>query len=337
MKPFDWERLFNEQRVPYIESGANVKRGELAIQCPFCGSADPSKHMGVSLETGWWSCWRNRAQHSGKSPLRLIMRLLGVPYGVARELAGLGEGYIDPEGFDAVAARLMGRGLTGGRAEEIQRRFLQMDADLHDITLKVRTQKFWHYLYDRGFNRRSGDVDTLCQTYGLMAGVTGRWKDRVVVPYVQDGELVTWTARAIVPATLRYLDLSLDESLMAPKDTLFNHDCLIGGGKVLVIVEGPFDALKLDFYARVYGVRAVALSTNSITDSQAWLLQAASTHFERTLIMLDNATTLGLVDSMRMKQSLYFLTNVGITKVPFGAKDAGELTPQEVITWAKAL
>ena len=31
MRPFDWERLLKEQRIPYVESGPNVKRGELAL------------------------------------------------------------------------------------------------------------------------------------------------------------------------------------------------------------------------------------------------------------------------------------------------------------------
>lgn len=335
MRPIDWERLLTEQRIPYITEGANVKRGELAIRCPFCGAADPSKHMGLNLETGWWSCWRNRAQHSGKSPLRLIMRLLGVPYGRAREIAGLGEDYIDPEGFDAVAARLLGRGNTEARPEQVKRRFLDLDQDFADISDRLRTRKFWNYLYQRGFNLRPDDVDTLCQRYKLKAGTGGRWTDRVIMPYIQDGDLVTWTGRAITAATIRYKDLSLEESLCAPKDTLYNHDAMLDGGKTLVLVEGPFDALKLDYYGKRHGVRAVALSTNSIKDQQAYLLQTAAERFDKTAVMLDNATALGLVDSMRMKQALNFLPRVSIVPVPYGAKDAGELQPEQVIEWAR--
>lgn len=342
MKVFDWERLLKEQRVPYIEEGANVKRGELAIQCPFCGSADPSKHMGLSRETGWWSCWRNKAAHSGKSPLRLIMKLLGVPYGRAREIAGLGDDYVDPEGFDAMAARLMGRDKTEARPEQVKRRFLDMDPDFVEIRDAVRTRKFWNYLYaeeprGRGFNKYEDDVDYLCKEYKLMAGTRGGWADRVILPYFQDGELVTWTGRAIAPATIRYRDLRLDESLCAPKETLFNHDAMLEGGRVLVVQEGPFDALKVDFYGKQWGVRSVALSTNSIKDAQAYLLQAAAGKFERTIVMLDNATVLGRVDSMRMKQSLAFLQNISIEPVPYGRKDGGQLSPQEVINWARAL
>lgn len=339
MRAIDWRKLLTEQRIPYIESGANVKRGELAIQCPFCGSADPSKHMGLNLETGWWSCWRNRSMHSGKSPLRLIMRLLRVPYGRAREIAGLGDDYVDPEGFDAIAARLLGRN-ADLRPEQMERRFLTLDRDFIPITDRIRTRRCWNYLYQRGFNGSSDagrDVDVLCSLYNLRTGTRGEWQDRIVLPYYLDGKLVTWTARAIGAATIRYRDLDLKTSLLNPKDTLFNHDCILAGGKALVILEGPFDALKIDFYGQPYGVRAVALSTNSLKDAQTYLLQVAADRFDQVIVMMDNKTDLGLIDSMRMKQALFFLAKVSIQKVPYDAGDAAELTPKQVIQWAQAL
>lgn len=349
MRPLDWAAVLREHRVPFVEAGPNVKRGELGIQCPFCGSADPSHHMGLNLETGWWSCWRNRAQHSGKSPVRLLMKLLRVPYQRAREIAGLGDDYVDPEGFDALAARLMGRaGYEEARPGQTEkgRRFLDMPDSFRRISEKSAiTGRHWEYLfYERGFNGASGlgeDVDVLCRQYGLMAGGPCGDQDfssRIVIPYYQDRELVTWTGRAITASKYRYLDLSVGESLLPPKETLYNHDAIYRGGKVLVLVEGPFDALKLDFYGKPWGVRAVALSTNSITDAQAFLLQAAESHFPQgVLVMLDNASTLGVIDSMRMRQELSFIRNLAIVPVPFGAKDAGELKPKQIIDWAESL
>lgn len=334
---FDWERLLKERRIPYAESGPNVKRGELAIKCPWCGSADPSMHMGLNRENGWYSCWRNRSQHSGKSPLRLIMKLLRVPYGMAREIAGLGDDYIDPEGFDAMAAKLMGRDGSTGRKEEIRRRTLELDNDFAVIEDKGRTRRHAEYLIEeRGFDCR-GDLERLGRQYGVCAGVRDVWADRIILPYYQDRDLVTWTGRAIGGSYIRYRDLEVTESILAPKQTLFNHDCIAAGGKALVLQEGPIDALKVDFYGRAHGVRSVALSTNSIQDTQAYLLQEAAERFARFIVMMDNASRLSIVDSMRMRQELHFIPKVEIAAVPFGKKDGGALSSDQVNEWASSL
>lgn len=343
MRVFDWERLLSEQRIAFVTSGANVKRGELNIRCPFCGSADPSYHMGINTETGWWACWRNRKQHSGKSPLRLIMRLLDVPYGRARELAGLGDDYVDPEGFDAMAAAFLRRDDKTAQPEAVERRYLELDRRFEPVTDRPRVRKFWNYLAapepnGRGFSGRSAageDATILCQLYNLQCATWGYWQDRIIIPYYQDGLLVTWTARAIGPSSARYKDLSIGESLVAPKQTLYNHDCMLEGGMVLALVEGPLDALKLDFYGRPWGVRAVALSTNSITEQQTFLLQTAVGRFERTVVMLDDPDGLGAADSLWLLQELSFLPDVTTARVPFGAKDAGALTPEQATRWAR--
>lgn len=338
---FDWATFIREQHIPYVTSGPNVKRGEWNVHCPFCGSADPSMHLGMQLETGWWSCWRNRAQHSGKSPVRLIMALLRVPYARAREIAGLGEGYIDPEGFDALAARLLTREGATGRPAEVRRRRLDMDPSFRPIGPRGSTRRLYEYLRDeRGFDGQSAagqDVDVVCELYGLRGG-TGDFNSRVVLPYVMDGELVTWTGRAVGESFMRYRDLDIKHSILAPKETLFNHDAMLDPfARVLLVLEGPMDALKADFYGEPYGVRAVALSTNSITDAQSYLLQTAM-RMERVFIGMDNKSGFGAVDSMRMKQQISFLGNsLGVAMVPYGAGDAGELTPDQAIGWAQVL
>jgi hypothetical protein len=341
MRVFDWVRFLEEHRIPYVTSGANVKRGEVAIRCPFCGSADPSHHMGLSLATGWYSCWRNRAQHSGKSPLRLIMKLLGVPYGRARELAGLGDDFVDPEGFDAIAARILHLNPQEPVPSKAERRHLELERGFVPIKETGWTRLHWRYLFGRGFDMTQGgieEVDLLCQQYGLMACRHSPWNDRVIIPYHLYGELVTWSARAIGDARIRYRDLDLEDSLLAPKNTLYNADCMLEGGRVLVLTEGPFDVLKLDFYGRRYGVRAVGLSTNSISDRQAHLLSEAVGKFERLVVMLDTKNIMGIVDSMAMKQQLSFL-DIPVTTcaVPYGAGDGGNMTGTQVIQWSKEI
>lgn len=332
MRVLNWPDLLRQEGIPYIERGPNVKRGEISIKCPFCGSADPSYHMGLNLENGWWSCWRNRTAHSGKSPLRLLMKLLGVPYWQARKIAGLGDDFVDPEGFDAVAARFLARerGATA-RPAEVRREFLHHDPDTMPIDHRIGTRKARDYLISRGFG--AGDISDLVRLYDLRTARTGYYASRIVLPYYLDDCLVTSTGRAIGDSEIRYKDLPRALSIVPPKETLYNHDCIIEGGAVLVVQEGPFDALKIDFYGRAYGVRSVALSTNSLSDAQVAMLAAADSQFKTKLVMMDNATKLGFVDSMRLRQELGFMTNVKAVRVPFDAKDGGALTPAQVEAW----
>lgn len=334
MRVFDWRALLARERVAFIERGPNVKRGEINIRCPWCGTADPSFHLGLNLESGWYSCWRNKSGHSGKSPLRLLMRLLNVSYGRARELAGLGADYVDPEGFDALAARLMGREVASHAGVKVKREFLDLDPEFKVITEQLYGRWF-DYLWCRGFDGK--DLPKLCHDYCLRAARFGDFAGRLIIPYFLDGELVTWTGRAIGESTIRYKDLSVADSLVPVKQTLFNHDAINEGGKALVIVEGPLDALKLDFYGKPFGVRAVGLSTNSLSEDQAFMLEASRGRFRQVGTMMDNKSDFGRVDSMRLKQELSFIPDLRIYDVPFDRPDPGDLTPREVQAWAHNL
>lgn len=326
IRVLDWRAIFVRHGIEFVERGANVRRGEMNIRCPMCGSADPSHHMGVSPETGWWACWRNSA-HRGKSPVRLLVALLRVSVREARELAGLDEDWVDPEGFTEAVARFMGRVSV---QEESVTRLLDFPSEFRPLqTGRSACRRHVDYLESRHFR----DIDDLSELYELCYAVSGPWRDRVVLPYITDGQLVAWTGRAVTPrAEIRYKDLSVSECVCAPKHTLFNHDVR---GDTLVVVEGPVDALKLDFYGRDHGLRAVALSTNSISEDQIYLLHGVSQHFRQVLVMMDMATRMGVVDSMKMRQKLSGISSSAqLTEVPFGRKDAGELTPEEVWVYA---
>jgi len=328
MKPLDWRGVLSEHGVRFVDRGANVKRGEINIQCPFCGSADPSHHMGLSLESGFWACWRN-SEHRGKSPLRLLTKLLNISYGRARQIAGMTDSEPpDPDGFDAVAARIMGRDNRIERVEQVRREFLNLPKEFHPVREAGATRRFFTYLRGRKFD--VPEIGDLGMIYTLRAAISGPWQDRIILPYFMDGNIVAWTGRAIAPATIRYKDLALEECLVPIKETLYNYDAMLKPGQdTLVVVEGPFDALKIDNYGWDIGVRAVALSTNSINDEQIYMLEEFAPTFQKVVVMLDNATTLGVVDSMRLKQKLLGVKNLTIMPVPFGLKDAAEMTPMQ--------
>jgi hypothetical protein len=259
--------------------------------------------------------------------------ILGVSYHAARDIAGLGPGYIDPDGFDEIAARLLRPKVTLPEAAE---KDLQLPSSFRPIELdSLRASRYVRYLIeDRGFTRR--DLPGLVAAYGLQYSLTGDFKDRIILPYYLAGKLVTWSGRSIANSTVRYRDLDRDSSTVPAKETLYCFDSAVGAS-VLVVVEGPFDALKLDFYGRRFGVRAVGLSTNSITDKQIYLLEQLTTRAKRTIIQLDTLSSLGIVGSMRLRDRIGHLPNLEILPVPYGKKDAGELSPREATAYARSL
>ena len=158
---------------------------------------------------------------------------------------------------------------------------------------------------------------------------SGPWKDRVVIPIYIDQRLVTWTARSIHPtAEIRYRTLSKEKSVMPIKDTLWNYDEIWGNATAedLVLVEGPFDALKLDFYGKELGLRTTCMFGSSISDNQIDLL---STLMYRNLyILLDSGT---YSNALGIQKKLAFL-KPKIIQLPKGVADPGNLTPDQIKT-----
>lgn len=334
MATINWKRLLDQQGIVYLETGAGVAKGNIVVACPFCGGSD-FHYMGINLTNSWWGCWRNKA-HRGKSPVRLLVALLKISYGQALELAGLDESFVDPDGYEKIKNNLFSKQDFIEQSESQRVTKLEMPKEFEELNPnKIRTLRFINYLIGRGFPKE--DIAELCRFYKLRAAVSGKFKDRIILPYLDGGEVVTWTGRAIGETNMRYLDLSIEESVTQAKRTFYNFNATGRRAKVLLVQEGPMDSLKVDMYSKLYGVRSVSISTNSITEDQTYLLEEASVMFDRVLVMMDAANSMGVIDSMKLKEKLAQIKNIGFVNVPFGRKDGGELTPLEVIKFAKEL
>lgn len=333
----NWRRLLEQHRIPYDETGHSVAKGNINVKCPFCGQADPSFHMGINLTNSYWGCWRNK-QHRGKSPVRLAMKLFHLSFDAAREMLGLDNDYRDPDEYEEMKQRfLYGNKDDVPEEQKAPPEALQEFRDFQMISEKqVRTHKFFEYLADvRGFGAK--DVPELARQYHLRAAVRGAFKDRVIIPYYEGAQLLTWTGRAVGSSDLRYKDLSIKDSLLPPKRTFYNYNATQRKAKILLVAEGPVDALKLDFYGRKHSVRTVALSTNSITDDQVFLLETIAPNFEQVLMLMDNGNSLGVVDSFRLKEQLVQIKNVGFAKLPLEYKDGGEMPPKAIDDFCREL
>src|SRR5215469_12828470 len=247
---FDWEHFLDSHSIAYATRGGNIGRGHIGINCPWCGD-DDSYHLGISLANGFYHCWREPVpgSHSGRSPYRLIEQLLGVGRQTARAIVRAG-------------------------VLEFPREYFRLDSSPRAKRL------YYPYLTGRGYTERQ--VDWLVKRYRLCYAARGVFVYRVIVPVYYQNRLVTWTGRHIGDDELRYRTLSHDadnairsgqpQAVENIKNTLFDFDRAVYGGKTLVITEGVFDAMRVSFLGYDHGIQAVALFGKQANQTQLSLL-----------------------------------------------------------------
>ena len=314
----DWRRLLTQQNVEWIDRGANVKYGNINVKCPFCAD-DPSQHMGLDSKTGYWACWRN-ANHRGRNPARLLSKLLRVSFARANELLGIRA--IDASDLGQAVAYLKGTAQAVDVAAQ-----LQYPTEFHVLEPTYSADPFLDYLASRGFD----DPVRAAAFLRLRYAYSGEYSGRVIFPYFELGELVHWTGRSIYKgAELRYK--ACPASIAVDPFCVYGFDFAAGGGDTLVVVEGPIDSAKLNYYGNRFGVCSVAASTSTPNAHQVDQINLLSSRFESIIMMLDRGellTSLSTVGS--------FLRGARVSEPPFGEKDFGELSPKQSVTACRQL
>ncbi len=336
---FDFVTFLDKHSIEYVLRGPNVARGNINISCPFCGHADNSHHLGISLDSGAWGCWRQN-DHRGRRPQRLIMALLGCSYGEANALAGTPLPVA--EGFDSFVTALDWNAKAKGQEEASKRRAIDLPDEFEPITDSRFHRQFVNYLIGkRGFRKK--EIEKLVRQYDLRCCLTGEWKGRVIFPVHNDfGDVVTWTGRSITSTSLiRYKTLSHDTEkggdIIATeniKHLLYQYsDLMRTGGRSLFITEGPFDALKTDFYMRSYGSRSSCLFGTAFSQEQIWLMYPLAECFDRLVILVDDGAQHVGMDLMSRLSSL----NPQLQFLPDGVEDPGAMTKKQAIQLAKSV
>lgn len=321
-------KILDRTGVEYVDHGPNVAKGNVNIQCPWCGSADHSHHLGINIEKGYWGCWRDRA-HRGRKLYKLVSRLMGVSYAQARRITGEGRGIaVQRDSMENVLLDLSSApdSSTGDalRAEiRLPKQFRPL-ASRHGPRYRV-AERFLQYVRDRGFGR---DAGTVCRRYKLRYCVEGDFANRIIIPVYERGQLMTYLGRSIYKdSTLRYRALSKEESVKQVKDCVYNFDRALEGGEILVIVEGALDAMKVDFYGHRRGLRAVGLFNMNVEDEQAELLYELRGLYNRFIILLDQGE---VGSSLSLEEELsQTLKGIKTRFLPEGIEDPGALSPSE--------
>lgn len=323
---FEWVAFLEANHIHYVTSGPNVSRGNIAVRCPFCGAADKSQHMSISLTGKGWRCFRNRDEHAGKSPVYLVAALLGLSVDRARQIVG--DAVFIPDDFmGAVLGKL-------NPPAPMKKEPLTLPPEFKPFRDKPSAKHFIAYLEQRGFSRKQ--VLGFTEGYDLRYATTGAQKGRIVFPIIHDGELVSWTGRTIYSQVdLRYKTLGTDpEDPNAPaslgpiNDYLLWYDDLVTSrNDTLLLCEGPFDALKVAVLGKRHGIDATCFFTASPSARQIDLLFDVAPRYKRKFLLLDRGT---LGTAMRVQSSMSAM-KIPFLSLPDRVKDPGELDEKNLL------
>lgn len=323
---FDWQGFCSKNRVQFVTHGPNTARGHISIHCPYCGNADTSQHMGLSLEQRrpFWGCFRN-ARHRGGNPRRLVQKLLGCSYAEAVAIVK-GTQAADSGELDRMLLALAAPARQAPQAANDAHRTLPGGCK-PIVPLQGYAGRFLSYLeapapIGRGFGI---DAERVCSIYGLNYCLVGDQEWRVVFPIRNHlGDLVGWTGRDIRPAaTLRYLSCS-----DLPHRAVFNIDrACRSEADTLVIVEGPVDAIKIDHFGAELGVAAVGTLGTALPPERVSVLANLARRFDRVALLFDEDT---LPEVLSLAPMLGELASRDVWLWRPGLKDPGTMTGQQV-------
>lgn len=273
---FSWLPFLNAQGVHYVTTGKNVGKGYVAVNCPFCGSSDPSEHMTIAINGSGWKCWRNR-EHRGQKPHRLIVALTGMSSSAVNALVGDDGPAIVRDFASYVRDQLVDKNEVRAPLAEIE-----MPSAFRTIDGARFAKPYASYLKRRGFTPEQ------VAPYGLMYATRGEWVGRIIFPIRnRSGKLVAFTGRAIGKSTLRYKTSEVDiNRLLLFEDQLFAID----GRKpkrMLVVTEGPFDALKVNVLGKEHGIVGTCVFTSSPSPDQRATLRWMTARFDKIVALFD--------------------------------------------------
>ena len=348
---FQWIPFLHDHGIPYVERGANVARGHINIKCPLCGN-DPSEHLGLNATDSRWGCWRD-PDHRGKSPVRLIEALTGMDWKKARDTAKkyLTEVDIPAANIQAEITRYQQRSYHAqayatsdkGQDAELPAGTVLMSAMARPEQRAVPVA----YLKERGFGYK---LRSMCQRYGIRYGYEGKLRNRIIFPVQQERIVRGYVCRDISgDAKARYLAYPDGSAL---KDAMWNFDRVHRAPSVkpdvprsvkhgdtvsrpptpttLVICEGIFDALKLDYFGAQHGVRALALLGVSLSDKKASLLGKVARLYPKVRVCLDRGAEGRAVE---IESKLAFARARAVW-VPDTYEDVGDMPAKDAASFA---
>lgn len=311
---FDWVHFFETFGIEHILGPApNVRRSHVAIHCPRC-PRDTKHHFAIDLRDGKVrGCWRDSGHWM--PPTHLIHELTGVSYEKAREMLRRGE--TDFEGTTAIGLlRTLSKPEKPTARPKLKKLKLPSEFSKFSTRADAQQRKFVDYLRDK---RGVEQPIRLAQAAKLRWCTRGDFANRIIFPIRLHGKLYGWTSRHIGhKPRLRYRAHPEGDAMQSlvwvprtPKP-----------GDLLLLVEGPVDALKIMEAAPSRDFVPCALLTNSAGDARLETIIKLAPTGVRTGILLDRGA-----ESMALHlQRQLSVLKPQLELLPKGVKDPGEMS-----------
>ncbi len=290
--------------------------------------------MSINLDGEGWRCWKSPRDHVGRNPTKLVQKLLGCSWDIAKSITGVDAIHV-PDDFMGKVSSLMDPPKKQDNAP------LVMPYEFKSFERGLPSSKpFVNYLQSRKRGFTSEQISTLSQTYGLRYCTSGAYHGRVMFPIKYNYNLVTWTGRSMYEVEeLRYKTLSVNAEKAALEGykpavraitdyLLWYDDLMTANANTLVLVEGPFDSLKVNVLGEDDGIAATCFFTMTPSDSQIDLLYELMPRFKRKYLLLDQGTlpmALGVITRLRP-------LGIQLRQLPKQFKDPGEIPTTDDLT-----
>lgn len=328
----DWRALFNDIRVPWKDRGASTGRNHVNIPCPFC--RDDGYHLGIREDREVFHCWK--CGTAGGNYLTLLIRL-GQP---RFEGAKLLNKYRGDRGYeDAI--------------QDLRQKHAQHDKKLprdEQSLMFLRWERFrpasgvveaLDYMHDdRDFRyEHEWMLKELLDYYDLRVGSNLMHPGRLLFPLYASGQralwhqqdaFMGWTGRSMRGREPKYMT-----SLPQGEHPVYVPRMV---RSTMLIVEGPFDALRIDAAMRADGVGAVALTGKEMISAHLVSLRAMMPFVRRFFFVPDRDVPISqTMRAMHELRAALSGKNVVHIRLPDDVKDAGEMTNAAVRQWLSPL
>jgi hypothetical protein len=315
--PVDWLRLIQQHGIEH-----GVQRDELLVRCPWCSDQDPSQHLSINLRGRGYRCLRQPQRHKGRNAVRLAAALFKCDEVRARKLIGFEEAPLPAKDqFKEQWRKQLG---LDGPADARPTR-LDWPEGCYSLIEKYRRHSpfavtFWNYLHRRGFTDVL--IEYVAERYQLRYTIEGEFAFRLIIPIFDEiGHLATWTGRAIGDRLPRYKTLTREASVQSPSELLLGFNWLVNAApaRMLVVCEGPLDAIKVTALGGPYGIWGTCLFGKQISRPQTGYLYALKQFFENIVLLLDEDARLNCLEIASN------IPGCHVAHLPPGIKDPGDL------------